>query len=176
MLATSRPATNGLASREYAIRIGGSFVIDVPRRVPVRNGRPDPNPAIGCPATWVSRVRASQDRGPSAALAVGANARAERQLPPSISTNFADLWMLDPTRMGKTGKIPALTWKTPERLDQLRVIATPRGVLFVRRDERSQLENLFVPFVFSPTRFRWMACVLSLPRLREGRQGIVWCQ
>jgi hypothetical protein len=56
------------------------------------------------------------------------------------------LRMLDPTRVGKTGRIPALTWKTPERLDQLGVIARPHGVLFIRRDDHGQLGKLFVPF------------------------------
>jgi hypothetical protein len=72
------------------------------------------------------------------------------------------LRMLDPTRIAKTGKIPALRWKTPERLDQLGVIAKARGVMFVRRDDRGLLGALFIPFVFSPTRFggwrAWFRC------------------
>jgi hypothetical protein len=41
--------------------------------------------------------------------------------------------MLDLTRVGTTGEVRAITWKTPERLDQLGVIARPHGVLFMRR-------------------------------------------
>jgi hypothetical protein len=82
-----------------------------------------------------------------------------------MAIDLADLrrWrMLDPARIGKTGKVPALTWKTPERLDQLGVIAGPRGVMFIRRDDHGQIGKLVIPFVFSPTRFggwrAWFRC------------------
>jgi hypothetical protein len=75
------------------------------------------------------------------------------------------LRMLDPTRTAKTGTIPALTWKTPKRVDQLGVIARPRGVLFLRRDDHGQLRKLYLPFVYTATRFgghrtwfQWPAC------------------
>jgi len=70
--------------------------------------------------------------------------------------------MLDPARLGKTGRIPAITWKSSQGLDQMGVVAGPRGVLFIRRDGHGQLGKLFIPFVFSPTRFgswrAWFRC------------------
>jgi hypothetical protein len=79
--------------------------------------------------------------------------------------DLADLrrWrMLDPTKIAKTGKIPAITWKTPERVHQLGVIAKPHGVVFIRRDDHGQLGKLFVPFVYTATRFgghrTWFRC------------------
>jgi hypothetical protein len=78
------------------------------------------------------------------------------------------LRMLDPTRIAKTGKIPAVTWKTPERLDQLGVIARPHGVLIIRRDDHGQLGKLFVPFIYTGTGFgggrAWFRC----PGCRKG--------
>jgi hypothetical protein len=61
--------------------------------------------------------------------------------------------MLDPAKMTSTGKIPALTWNMPDALDKLGVIAQPRGVVFVRRYGSGELGNLFVPYVFTPTKF-----------------------
>jgi hypothetical protein len=72
------------------------------------------------------------------------------------SVDLVDLrrWrMLDPARISSTGKIPAVTWNTPDGFDKLGVIAQPRGVLFVRRDDGGELGKLFVPYVFTPTRF-----------------------
>jgi hypothetical protein len=70
--------------------------------------------------------------------------------------------MLDPARMASTGKISAVTWNTPDGFDKLGVIAQPRGVLFVRRDDSDQLGKLFVPYVFTPTKFggwrTWFRC------------------
>jgi len=70
--------------------------------------------------------------------------------------------MLDPARIGKTGCIPAATWKSSQRVDQLGVIAKPCGVLFVKRDGQAQLGTLFVQVSFSPTRFggwrAWFRC------------------
>jgi hypothetical protein len=70
--------------------------------------------------------------------------------------------MLDPRNIAKTGKIPAITWKTPNGVEELGVIAKPRGVLFVKRDGRGHLGTLFVRFSFSPTRFggwrAWFCC------------------
>jgi hypothetical protein len=81
------------------------------------------------------------------------------------SIDLADLrrWhMLDPARLASTGKIPAVTWNTPNGLDELGVVAQPRGVLFVRRDEQGHLGKLFVPFTFTPTKFggwrAWFRC------------------
>ena len=81
------------------------------------------------------------------------------------SIDLADLrrWrMLDPSRVGRNGVIPAVTWKTETGTDQLGVIAEPNGVLFLRRDDQGQLGKLFVPFVFRPTRFggrrAWFRC------------------
>ena len=81
------------------------------------------------------------------------------------SIDLADLrrWhMLDPARLASTGKIPAVTWNTPNGLDELGVVAQPRGVLFVRRDEQGHLGKLFVPFTFTPTKFggwrAWFWC------------------
>jgi hypothetical protein len=81
------------------------------------------------------------------------------------SVDLADLrrWrMLDPARMTSTGKIPAVTWNTPDGSDKLGVIAQPRGVLFVRRDDQGQLGKLFVPFTYTPTKFggwrAWFRC------------------
>jgi hypothetical protein len=81
------------------------------------------------------------------------------------SVDLADLrrWrMLDPARMVSTGKLPAVTWNTPDGFDKLGVIAQPRGVLFVRRDDSGQLGKLFVPYVFTPTKFggwrAWFRC------------------
>ena len=71
------------------------------------------------------------------------------------SVDLADLrrWrMLDPARMAATGKIPAVTWNTDGH-DKLGVIAQPRGVLFVRQDDGGQIGKLFVPYVFTPTKF-----------------------
>src|SRR5262249_30253706 len=73
------------------------------------------------------------------------------------------LQMLDLTRIGRTGKIPAITWKTSEgSSDQLGVIARPQGVLFVKRDAQGELGRLFVPFIFTATRFggrrAWFRC------------------
>ena len=70
--------------------------------------------------------------------------------------------MLDPTTIAKTGKIPAITWNTPNGADKLGVIAKSRGVLFVKRDGQGQLGTFFVQFSFSPTRFggwrAWFRC------------------
>jgi hypothetical protein len=81
------------------------------------------------------------------------------------SVDLADLrrWrMLDPARLASTGKIPAVTWNTPDGLDKLGVIAQPRGLLFVRRDEQGHLGKLFVPFTFTPTKYggwrAWFRC------------------
>jgi hypothetical protein len=81
------------------------------------------------------------------------------------SIDLSDLrrWrMLDPTTIARTGKIPAITWTTPNGVDKLGVIAKPRGVLFVKRDKEGQLGSLFVRFSFSPTRFggwrAWFQC------------------
>jgi hypothetical protein len=63
------------------------------------------------------------------------------------------LKMLDLTRIGRSGIIPAITWKTSEGFDQLGVIARPHGVLFVKRDAQGELGRLFVPFIFTATRF-----------------------
>jgi hypothetical protein len=83
----------------------------------------------------------------------------------SRSIDLADLrrWrMLDPARLASTGKIPAVTWNTPDGLDKLGVIAQPRGVFFVRRDDQGQLGKLFVPFTYTPTKFggwrAWFQC------------------
>jgi hypothetical protein len=66
------------------------------------------------------------------------------------------------TTIARTGKIPAITWKTPNEIVKLEVIAKPRGVLFVKRDDQGQLGSLFVQFSFSPTRFggwrAWFRC------------------
>jgi hypothetical protein len=81
------------------------------------------------------------------------------------SVDLADLrrWrMLDAARMATTGKIPAVTWNTTDGFDKLGVIAQPRGVLFVRHDDSGQLGKLFVPYVFTPTKFggwrAWFRC------------------
>jgi hypothetical protein len=81
------------------------------------------------------------------------------------SVDLADLrrWrMLDTARIASTGKIPGVAWNTPDGLDKLGVIAQPRGVLFVRRDEQGHLGKLFVPFTFTPTKFggwrAWFRC------------------
>jgi hypothetical protein len=76
--------------------------------------------------------------------------------------NLRRLRMLDPTRVGKTGQVPAIRWKTPQGVDQIGVIAKPHGVMFVRRDDRGQLGKLFITFVFTATRFggrrAWFRC------------------
>ena len=70
--------------------------------------------------------------------------------------------MLDPTSttIARTGKIPAITWETPNGVDKLGVIAKPSGVPFVKSDGQGQLGLLFVSF--SPTRFggwrAWFRC------------------
>jgi hypothetical protein len=46
--------------------------------------------------------------------------------------------MLDPTTVGRTGRIPVITWNTPNGVDEL-VIAKCRGVLFVKRDSQYEL-------------------------------------
>ena len=64
--------------------------------------------------------------------------------------------------VAKTGKIPAVMWTTPDGHDKLGVISRPNGVLFVRRDDQGRLEKLFIPFVFTPTKFggwrAWFRC------------------
>jgi hypothetical protein len=61
-----------------------------------------------------------------------------------------------------SGKIPAITWNTPNGVDKLGVLAKSDGLLFVRRDDQGQLGQLFVPFVFTPTKFggqrTWFRC------------------
>jgi hypothetical protein len=81
------------------------------------------------------------------------------------SVDLADLrrWrMLDPARVGKTRRIPAVAWNTPDGSDKLGVIAEPNGVHFLRRDAQGQLGKLFIPFVFTATRFGgrrlWFRC------------------
>jgi hypothetical protein len=70
--------------------------------------------------------------------------------------------LLDPESVSATGKIPAVTWNAPGGFDKLGVIAQPRGVLFVRRDDSGQLGKLFVSYVFTPTKFggwrAWFRC------------------
>jgi len=65
-------------------------------------------------------------------------------------------------RTARHGKIPAITWNTPNGVDKLGVIAKSRGVLFVKRDDQGQLGTFFVQFSFSPTRFggwrAWFRC------------------
>jgi hypothetical protein len=61
--------------------------------------------------------------------------------------------MLDRKKLASIGKIPVVTWNTPDGFDKLGVIAQPRGVLFVRRDDSGQLGRLFVPYVFTATKF-----------------------
>jgi hypothetical protein len=89
------------------------------------------------------------------------------------SVDLADLrrWrMLDPARLASTGKIPAVTWNTPDGFDKLGVIAQPRGVLFVRRDEQGHFGKLFVPFTFTPTKFGgWRAPLTTQQRTRSSR-------
>ena len=48
------------------------------------------------------------------------------------------------TTIARTGKIPAIMWKTPNEVVKIGVIAKPRGVLFVKRDDQGQLGSLFV--------------------------------
>jgi hypothetical protein len=43
--------------------------------------------------------------------------------------------MLDPTTVGRTGRIPVITWNTPDGVDKL-VTAKCRGVLFVKCDSQ----------------------------------------
>ncbi len=70
--------------------------------------------------------------------------------------------MLEPSTIGRTGRIPAVTWNTPDGLDSLGVIAKRHGVFFVKRDEHGQLGKLYVPFSFTPTKFggwrAWFRC------------------
>jgi hypothetical protein len=70
--------------------------------------------------------------------------------------------MLDPTKVAMSGKIPAITWNTPNGVDKLGVLAKSDGLLFVRRDDQGQLGQLFVPFVYTPTKFggqrTWFRC------------------
>jgi len=81
------------------------------------------------------------------------------------SIDLADLrrWgMLDPARVGRKGAIPAVTWRHATGIEQLGVIAERDGVLFIRRDDQGNLGKLFIPFVFTPTRFGgtrvWFRC------------------
>ena len=82
------------------------------------------------------------------------------------SIDLADLrrWrMLTP---GRTG-IPAITWCTGHGIDQLGVIAQRDGVLFVRRDGEGYLEKLFIPFVFTPTKFGGQRAWFRYPGCRQ---------
>jgi hypothetical protein len=81
------------------------------------------------------------------------------------SVDLADLrrWrMLDPSALAKTGRIPGITWNTPDGLDKLGVLAKSDGVLFLRRDRQGQLGQFFVPFDFTSTMFHgrraWFKC------------------
>ena len=62
----------------------------------------------------------------------------------------------------RTGRIPAITWRTEHGIDLLGVIAQRNGVHFVRRNGEGHLEKLFVPFAFTPTKFggwrAWFRC------------------
>jgi hypothetical protein len=54
------------------------------------------------------------------------------------SIDLADLrrWgMLDPTLVARTGKMLAIERNTPNGLDQLGVIAKPRALLLLKRDD-----------------------------------------
>ena len=79
------------------------------------------------------------------------------------SVDLADLrrWRMA-ARFASTGKMPAVTWNTPDGFDQLGVLMRSNGVLFVRRDDSGQLGKLFVPYVFTPTKFgswrAWFKC------------------
>jgi hypothetical protein len=87
------------------------------------------------------------------------------------SVDLADLrrWrMLDPARMTSAGKIPAVTWNTSDGFDKLGVIAQPRGVLFIRRDDSGQLGKLFVPFTYTPTKFGGWRAWFRCPGCGEG--------
>jgi hypothetical protein len=70
--------------------------------------------------------------------------------------------MLDPTRVARTGQIPAITWKTPQGIDEMGVIAMLDGVLFVKRDEEGRLGRLFIPYIYTAARFggrrAWFCC------------------
>ena len=86
----------------------------------------------------------------------------DRRLAVSRPPDLRRWRMLDPTRIGKSGLIPAITWKAPEGFDQLGVIARHDGVVFVRRNDYGQLGKLFVGFTFTATRFAgrrpWFSC------------------
>ena len=87
------------------------------------------------------------------------------------SVDLADLrrWrMLDTARIASTGKIPGVAWNTPDGLDKLGVIAQPRGVLFIRRDDSGQLGKLFVPFTYTPTKFGGWRAWFRCPGCGEG--------
>src|SRR5215471_4144890 len=77
------------------------------------------------------------------------------------SIDLADLrrWRMMPLR--ERGKIPAVTWDTPNGLDQLGVLAEPSGVTFIRR-RQGQLEKLFIAFAYTATEFGarrgWFRC------------------
>ena len=79
--------------------------------------------------------------------------------------DLADLrrWrMLDPAKVARSGKFPAVIWNTANGVDKLGVLAKSDRLLFVRRDDQGQLGQLFVPFVFTPTKFggqrTWFRC------------------
>jgi hypothetical protein len=61
--------------------------------------------------------------------------------------------MLDPTKAGWSGRIPGIIWNMPNGVDKLGVIAKSDGLLFFGHDDRGQLGQFFVPFVFTPTKF-----------------------
>jgi hypothetical protein len=73
--------------------------------------------------------------------------------------------------MGRTGIIPAITWKAFEgKSDQLGVIARLQGVLFVKLDAQGgEVGRLFVPFIVTATRFGarrfcWQLALFHRPR------------
>jgi hypothetical protein len=77
------------------------------------------------------------------------------------SIDLADLrrWRMLASR--DRTRIPAVTWSTPEGLDQLGVLAEPSGVTFIRH-RQGHLEKMFIAFAYSATEFggrrAWFRC------------------
>jgi hypothetical protein len=87
------------------------------------------------------------------------------------SIDLADLrrWrMLDPTTIARTGKIPAITWETPNGIDKLGVIA-PRLAACCSSDAMIRVNSARCRSVqFLPDAVRRLARMVPMPGMSAG--------
>jgi len=76
--------------------------------------------------------------------------------------------MLDPTKVARSGKIPAITYNTPNGVDKLGVLAKSDGLLFVRRDDQGAARPTVRYVRLHAHKVRRSAYVVPVSRLLAG--------